>query len=70
MGSPTSRRTDFVGDAMLYRGEAVPGASETDAIWAIRRIEFLTGGDVVEKWATGSSSKSFVWSDRATYEYL
>ena len=70
MGSPTSRRTDFVGDSLLYRGEAVPGAAETDPVWAVRRIEFLPGGDVVEKWAAGSSAKSFVWSDRAAYEYL
>lgn len=70
MGSPMTRRTDFVGSTHLYRGEASPGASETDSVWSIRRIEFMPDGDVIEKYATGSSAAAFAWADRATLEYL
>jgi len=70
MGSPMSRRTDFVGNTHLYRGEASPGASETAAVWSIRRIEFMPDGDVIEKFASGSSAASFAWSNRAALEYV
>lgn len=64
-----SRRVDFVGDALLYRGEALPGASDTAAVWRIRRIEFAPDGDVTERCASGNAEFVNVWSDRATLEY-
>ena len=70
MASEFSRRTDFVGDSVLYRGEAAPGAAESAAVWRVRRIEFLPDGDVVEKWAGGVSTFSHVWADRTTLTYI
>ena len=70
MGSPMARRTDFVGNTHLYRGEAAPGASEADAVWSIRRVEFMPDGDVVEKWATGSAANAFAWNDRVSLDYV
>ncbi len=69
MASDYSRRTDFVGETLLYRGEAAPGAAEDAAVWRIRRIEFLPDGDVVEKWAGGNSTFAHVWADRVTLNY-
>lgn len=69
MGVELSRRSDFVGDTIIYRGEALPGASESAAVWRIKRIEFGTGGDVTEKWAAGNADFDKVWADRASQEY-
>ena len=69
MGVELSRRSDFVGDTIIYRGEATPGASESTAVWRIKRIEFLQDGDVVEKWAAGNADFVNAWTDRATLEY-
>lgn len=65
-----ARRVDFVGDSLLYRGEAAPGADESDAAWRIRRITFAPDGDVVETWAAGSAGFINAWNDRALLEYL
>lgn len=65
-----SRRVDFVGDSLLYRGEALPGASDTAAVWRIRRIEFAPDGDVTEKWAGGNADFTNVWADRTTLGYV
>jgi len=69
MGAEMSRRADFVGDTIVYRGEAAPGASESAAVWRIKRIEFGAGGDVTEKWATGAANFDQVWADRASLGY-
>jgi hypothetical protein len=65
-----SARVDFVSDSLLYRGEALPGASESAPLWRVRRIELGADGDVVEKWAGGSAEFMFRWSDRLTLEYV
>lgn len=65
-----SRRTDLVGDSLMYRGEAAPGALESAAAWRIRRIEFTPDGSVVELWASGSADMIFAWDDRASLTYL
>ena len=70
MGVDTARREDFVGETVLYRGEAAPGASETAAVWKIKRVEFLPDGDVVTKFANGNADYTNVWTDRATLTYL
>ena len=65
-----ARRVDFVGDALLYRGEAVPGTDDTASAWRVRRIEFAPDGNVTEKWAAGNADFVNAWSDRATLEYV
>jgi hypothetical protein len=73
MASEYARRSDFVGDTIIYRGEAVPGTADSAAAWRIKRIEFITGGDgkqdIYEKWANGTSTFDKVWIDRATLSY-
>lgn len=68
MGVEMSRRTDFVGEDVIYRGEAVPGASENAAVWRIKRIQFVSG-DVSETWASGAADFNQVWANRAALVY-
>lgn len=63
-----SKRLDVVTDSLMYRGEAVPGASETAAVWRIRRISIAIDGDISEQWV-GSAAFAYCWSDRASLEY-
>lgn len=65
----TAKRIDFVGDTLLYRGEATPGSLDTDPVWRIKRIAFDADGDVVETWANGTAEFNKVWSNRESYSY-
>lgn len=65
-----ARRVDFVGDTLIYRGEAAPGADETASVWRIKRIQFGVDGDVTETWADGVAEFAHVWTDRASLTYL
>lgn len=69
MGSPQTRRIDFVGDTVIYQGEAAPGASESAAVWRIKKVTFGVDGDVTTVWAGGVSDYNFAWDDRATLSY-
>lgn len=69
MGAKLSKRNDFVGDTIMYKGEAQPGSAESAAVWCISRIEFMPDGDVIEKFANGSAAYENVWDDRATLGY-
>ena len=69
MGVELNRLTDFVGEDVIYRGEAMPGTSdENAAVWRIKRIMFLNG-DVSEKWAAGAADFNQVWANRASLAY-
>ncbi len=65
-----ARRVDFVGDTLIYRGEAAPGADEAAPVWRIKRIQFGADGDVTETWADGVAEFAHVWTDRASLTYL
>lgn len=64
-----SKRTDFINDYLLYRGEAPVGTLNTTALWRIRRITIGFDGDVTEEWANGNASFMNAWTDRTTLEY-
>lgn len=64
-----SKRVDFVTDDLLYRAEAVVGATEASAVWRIRRIVFGVDGDVTETWASSTADFDKQWTLRATYTY-
>lgn len=66
---PFSKRIDFITDNLLYRGEAIVGASETDPVWRIRRVTIGSDSDITEVWAGGSSQYIYAWSDRLTLNY-
>lgn len=65
-----SKRTDFIDDNTLYKGEALPGSSENSSTWRIRKINMYADGDVTETWALGSAEFNKVWADRTTYTYV
>lgn len=69
MGVEMARRTDFVGETIVYRGEAAPGSAESAPAWRIKRIEFAPDGDVSETWANGAADFAHAWSDRGTLIY-
>lgn len=73
MGAEMSRRADFVGDALMYRGEAAPGSAESAPAWRIKQIQFITGPDgkmdIVEKWAGGTADFTQIWDDRSSLGY-
>lgn len=66
---PYAKRTDFVGDSVIYKGRAAPGAIDTDPVWQISRLTIGEGGDVVEEWASGSAAFNKVWDTRAALSY-
>lgn len=63
-----SKRVDFVGTDTIYKGEALPGSSETAPEWRIRKITFVNG-DLKEEWAEGTSLFDKMWSSRLGYNY-
>lgn len=70
-----SKRVDFIGivgtDEVLYRAEAAPGTTESQAFWRIRKILLAEAdGDVTETWADGTAAFDKIWTNRATYTYL
>lgn len=66
---PYAKRTDFVGDSTIYKGEAEPGSLETDAVWRISKITFI-GEDASEQWAAGNAGFTNVWADRLSLAYI
>lgn len=67
---PYARRTDFVGDTIIYIGEAAVGSADASAVWRIRRLTLtLPDSDVTEEWADGNSQFDNVWNNRAGLTY-
>lgn len=64
-----SKRTDFLGDNLIYRGEAAVGSAESATAWRIRKIVLDLDGDVTETWATGTAAFDKAWTLRQTYVY-
>lgn len=64
-----SERTDFVTEALIYRGEAAVGSPDSAAVWRIRRLTIGSDGDVTQVWADGNSNFDKVWDDRAGLVY-
>jgi len=65
-----SKRVDFNGDTLLYKGEALPGTLDSAPNWRISKVEILSDGDVITTWASGSADFSFIWDNRAGYTYV
>jgi hypothetical protein len=65
-----SKRVDFVSDDLLYKAEALPGASTSAPVWRIRKITLGSDGDVTEQWADGDSLYNKVWDDHLNLTYI
>lgn len=64
-----AKQTDFVTDALIYKGEAVVGSSTASAVWRIRRLVLGVDGDVSETWASGNANFDKIWDNRASLIY-
>lgn len=64
-----SKRIDFISDDEFYRGEAVVGSSENNAVWRIRHVTIINN-DVTELWAGGTANFDKVWANRLSLSYI
>ncbi len=64
-----AKRTDFVGEDVIYRGEAMVGTSEGTPSWRIRKLVLGADGDVAETWASGTALFDKAWALRTSYSY-
>lgn len=58
---------DFVGEDVIYQGEAAPGSAVDAPVWRICKTTFV-GEDLTKKWAAGAEF-SVRWSDRYSLSY-
>lgn len=57
-------RVDFVGDDLIYKGQASPGTLDSENGWRVQEITFVGADeDVVIKWSAGNSNFDKVWDD-------
>ena len=65
-----TKRIDFVSESEFYKGEALPGTSESSSAWRISFTVIGNDDDVSEKWANGNSNFDKAWVDRLVLTYL
>lgn len=63
-----AKQIDFVGETVIYKGEAVPGSLTSASVWRVRKLT-LTGDDVAETWADGNANFDNVWDNRISLTY-
>lgn len=66
---PYAKRTDFISDNELYKGEASVGSPDGNPVWRIRKVVIGNDGDVTETWANGNAEYTNRWTDRLTLTY-
>lgn len=64
-----ARQTDFVGEDVIYRGEAEAGTSTASPYWRIRKI-VIVNDDISEIWADGNTLFDNVWDNRYSLTYV
>lgn len=64
-----ARQTDFVGDNIIYKGEAEAGSAFSTPNWRVRKI-ILNGDDVSEIWADGNTNFDNIWDNRLFLNYF
>lgn len=63
-----ARQTDFVGEDVIYKGEAEAGSLKSLPLWRIRKIT-IVNDDISETWADGNTNFDNVWDNRLTLSY-
>ena len=67
---PFATRVDFIGDDLIYKGQAQPGTIDSANAWRIQEIVFVGSEDDTEiKWAGGNANFDKVWDDRLGLTY-
>ena len=63
-------RIEYQNNNPIYIGYAVPGSSENEAKWQIRKLEYDDAGNLVSvKFAEGTVGFDKIWNNRASYNY-
>ena len=63
-------RIDYSDGNITYVGYAVPGSSEDEAKWQIRKFEYDASGNLIAvKFAEGTVGFDKIWNNRASYTY-
>ena len=62
-------RNDYITSETMYRGDAVPGTLESEALWQIKKIITLNNGDVSILYVLGTPDYSYIWDNRLGYTY-
>lgn len=65
-----TQRIDFFSENVIYKGEATPGAIESENSWRIRKIQISADGDTTILWANGNSNFTNSWNNRISLNYL
>ena len=66
--SVVTLRLDKVSTTTTYIGEAIPGSSESDSVWRIKRM-VEDGDDLQILFADGDSNFDNIWNNRASLSY-
>ena len=64
-----ARQTDFVGEDVIYKGEAEAGSPLNSPVWRIRKIT-IVNDDISELWADGNTNFDNIWDNRISLNYL
>ena len=63
-------RIDYSDGNITYVGYAVPGSSEDEAKWQIRKFEYDASGNLIAvKFANGTIGFDKIWNNRTSYDY-
>ena len=66
--SVVTLRLDKVSTTTTYIGEAIPGSSESDSVWRIKRM-VEDGDDLQILFADGDSNFDNIWDNRVSLSY-
>lgn len=64
-----AKRVDFVGESLIYKGEAEVGSLDSESVWRIHKLT-IVDDDVTEEWASGESAFNKIQEDRYDYIYF
>mgnify|MGYP001819400689 CR=1 FL=1 len=63
-------RVDFVGEDIIYIGEADPGTLEAATAWRIKKLTISSvDGDVITEWADGNANYDNSWTNHLSHTY-
>lgn len=59
-------RIDDAAGSITYVGFAIPGSSESSAVWQIMKIDESTDPELIITWADGNDKYDNIWNNHAT----
>lgn len=65
----TRSHVDSSSSTIVYYGYALPGTTNAQSAWAVKRVTTANSTNVVTEWAGGIVSNEFVWDDGSGTNY-